>query len=260
MEGFMSVKGSIESALAGVAMLTMVAGTDVQAQSSEDSKKVTSAEIMEKVDTLDRAYFYLDNGYTKEVHKNVKVNFASHFPSGKPITQSVYEAGARMAKKPTAPVVALIVRDPNESLSLRSGNRFSNTDYEQKVLDMLTNVSNSVADPQAKVLMALAVEQERKIKSSADDVVLYVNDRTYGFSRDDDKYKNMSEDQFVARVAAHLHDFLSSGEYKLSNDELAEKLRSEGRIAGKDDVKDDATNVSYIDGNKSDPTLASNGL
>ncbi len=256
----MSVKGSIKSALAGVAMLTMVGGTDVQAQSSEDSKKVTSAEIMEQVDTLDRAYFYLDNGYTKEVHKDVKVNFASHFPSGKPITQSVYEAGARVAKKPTAPVVALIVRDPNESLSLRSGNRFSNTGYEQKVLDMLTNVSNSLVDPQAKVLMALAVEQESKIKSSANDIILYVNDRTYGFSRDNDKYKNMSEDQFVARVAAHLHDFLSTGNYKLSSDELGEKLRSEGRIAGKGDLKDDATNVSYIDGGKSDPTLASNGL
>lgn len=257
----MSIKGSIKSALAGVAMLTMVGGTDVQAQSMTDAEKATSAKIMRQLDSLEKDHFYLENGYHNEVKKNVKVNFASHFPSGKPITQSVYEAGARVAKKPTAPVVALIVRDADESLAVRSGNRFSNTGYEQQVLDMLTNVSNSLADPQAKVLMALAVEQEDNIKSNPNDVILYVNDRVYGFDRDSDKYKDMNDDQFVGRLAAHVHYFLSTGNYKLSNDELDDKLRRQGRLSSKsDDVESGVDNIiPTVAGNRV-VSLADNGL
>lgn len=249
----MSIKGSVKSALAGVAMLTMVGGADVQAQSSDETRKSQVDQIMKTVDSLEKDYFYLDNGYHNEVKKNVKVNFASHFPSGKPITQSVYEAGARVSKKPKGTVVALIVRDQDEKLALRSGNRFSNTGYEQKILEMLTNVSNSLADPQAKVLMALAVEKEGKIKSNPDDVILYINDRTYGFSRDSEKYKDMSDDKFVSRVAAHLQHFLSTGNYKLSNDELGEKLRSEGKIAAVDEKPSNSSGASTA-------MLADNGL
>lgn len=221
----MSFKKSIKGALAGVAgvaMMVAVGTTDVSAQTPEeaDYDQITSL-----VDDIEAAEFYKDHGYDRAVQKSVKVNFASHFPSGEAITQSMYELTASVAKGASAPqVVVLIVRDPNDDLTLRTGNRFSNTAYEQKIIDMVTNVSNSFADPQARVLLALAVAQEEKIKSFPGDVLFYVNNRISYFSPGSERYKDLDEDRFIREVAMNLGRQFAGDNYKLTRSESLEKV------------------------------------
>ena len=239
----MSLGGSLKSALAGVALVVAGGVTDVAAQQPEE-KEASYDEILRSVDNIEamqleieRLKFYNDNGYAQEVRKNVRVNFASHFPSGEAITQSMYEVGASLARKPTAPqVVILVVRDPNEALTLRSGNRFSNTEYEQKIVDMARNVSNSFEDPQAKVLLMLAVAQEDKINTNPGDILFYINDRVSHFSPSSEDYNGQTEEQFIRDVALSLGHQFSTGHYKLSQAQMPDTLDvgDEGRVSRND--------------------------
>lgn len=137
----------------------------------------------------------------------------------------MYEVGASLAKKSAAPqVVILVVRDPDDALTLRSGNRFSNTEYEQKIVDMAKNVSNSFEDPQAKVLLMLAVAQEGKINTRPGDVLFYINDRVDHFSPASENYKGVGEDRFIRDVALYLEHQFSTGHYKLSQSAFLEAL------------------------------------
>lgn len=283
----MSIKGSLTKVLAGAAVVVASAtAADVSAQSSEDNwvpgKRTTelvnsieeneeatarlregNARLSEEIDRLseetkeriantESAQFYLDHGYNEEVKKNVKVNFASHFPSGKPITQSMYEVGASVAKKSSAPqVVILVVRDPNETLSVKSGNRSSNTEYEQKVINMATNVSNSFEDPQAKVMLALAVAQEDGINTSPGDILFYINDRVRHHSPTSEDNKDLDEDDFIRNVAYHLGYQFSSGGYKLDQDQVLEIL--EAKRKARDDL---AAGGSSSGGGAADDTVA----
>ena len=226
--------------LASVAVIVATSASDVSAQSPEETDKTSYDQIMESVDSIEekqleieRIRFYREHGYAQEARKNVRVNFASHFGSGEAITQSMYEVGASMAKKSSAPqVVILIVRDPEEALTLRSGNRFSNTDYEQKVIDMARNVSNSFEDPQAKVLLTLAIAQEDGINTRPGDILFYINDRVDHFSPTGDNYKDLDEDQFIRDIALSLGYQFDTGRYRLTEAQLAEGLHSkdEGRV------------------------------
>ena len=227
----MSIRGSLRGILSGVAGAAMMMGvgvTDVSAQ-TDDNKSVNDS-IMQSVETIEKNDFYKEHGYDRAVKKNVKVNFASHFPSGQAITQSMYEIFASTLQKSGKPqVVMLIVRDPNADLNLREGNRFSNTAYEQKVIDMARNVSNSFEDPDAKVLLAFAVAQEDKINTSPGDILLYINDRIAGYSPASDNYKELSEDRFIRAVAASLGYQFSTGDYKLDKDQWLKTANDEGQ-------------------------------
>lgn len=242
----MSLGGSLKGVLAGVAMIVAGGITDAAAQQPEGGDQASYDKIVSTVDSieadqleLERLRFYREHGYAQEVKKNVRVNFASHFPSGQAITQSMYEVGASMAKKSTTPqVVILVVRDPNEALTLRSGNRFSNTEYEQKISDMARNVSNSFEDPQAKVLLMLAIAQEDKIDTHPGDILFYINDRVDHFSTTSDNYDGLNEDQFIRDVAFALGDQFSTGNYKLSQSQLSDTLKvgDAGRVSRNDAI------------------------
>ncbi len=253
----MSLGGSLKSALAGVALVVAGGVTDVVAQQPEGKEQASYDQILRTVDEvevlqleLEHLKFYNDHGYAQEVRKNVRVNFASHFPSGEAITQSMYEVGASLAKKSTAPqIVILVVRDPNEALTLRSGNRFSNTEYEQKIVDMARNVSNSFEDPQAKVLLMLAIAQESKINTHPGDILFYINDRVSHFSPSSEDYNGQTEDQFIRDVALSLGHQFSTGHYKLSQAQMTDTLDvgDEGRVS-----RNDAEGNSFSAGDSGD--------
>ncbi|PCJ95849.1 MAG: hypothetical protein COA45_11725 [Zetaproteobacteria bacterium] len=222
----MSIRGSLKGILSGVAGAAMMMGvgvTDVSAQ-TDDNKSVNDS-IMQSVETIEKNDFYKEHGYDRAVKKNVKVNFASHFPSGQAITQSMYEIFASTLQKSGKPqVVMLIVRDSSADLDLREGNRFSNTAYEQKMIDMARNVGNSFSEPDAKVVLAFAVAQEEKIKTSPGDILFYINDRVDYYSPASDRYKGLSEDRFIREVAMSLGHEFSTGRYKLSQQQVFDTL------------------------------------
>lgn len=267
-------------------MIVATGATDVAAQQPEE-KKASYDQIMETVASIEALQletarlreqrmaieasdkFKFEHGYTEEVKKHVRVNFASHFPSGEAITQSVYEYAASVAKKPSAPqVVILVVRARGEeALTLRTGNRFSNTEYEQKIVDMARNVSNSFEDPQAKVLLTLAVEQEDKINTSPGDILFYINGRVDHFSPTGEDYKDLDEDQFIREVAFTLGHQFSTGHYKLSQSELLEALGidDEGRMSRNDNMgsrssSGDTGGTGDGDKSVSTPVLADNSM
>lgn len=93
-------------------------------------------------------------------------------------------------------------------------------------------MSNSFEDPQAKVLLMLAVAQEGKINTRPGDVLFYINDRVDHFSPASENYKGVGEDRFIRDVALSLEHQFSTGHYKLSQSAFLEAL---GLIALKRD-------------------------
>ena len=214
----MSLKG-LKAILANVAIVATCATAPAQQVAADQ----LDDQIVQTTEELRVLQDYRENGYGEAV-KSRKVNFASQWPrSGKPLTQGLAEA-ILLRPQQFPQVAILVVRDQDAPLNTREGNRFPNTAYEQKFIEMAENVGNSFVDPKASVAMVLAVQQEEGIKTYPGDILVYTNDRIDYYSPTSDEYEGMDEDAFVREIAANLSYQFSTGHYQLTEQDLESKL------------------------------------